>query len=168
MLVARDPLTDTFVNAFDYKHMSPEERPNGLLCPGVCFDGTPCTAPVTPAALSSEHKHPYFRVGRIDNHIDGCTEGATRVDPRTQQLLLTSIKGRRRPAALIGWCTSRFDAPRVRQLGQFREARTPLIRLSVIADPHQHRLETGHSPSSVGCAKPSWTTHAASLMTMTP
>ena len=52
MLVARDPLTDTFVNAFDYKHMSPEERPNGLLCPGVCFDGTPCTAPVTPAALS--------------------------------------------------------------------------------------------------------------------
>ena len=81
MLVARDPLTDTFVNAFDYKHMSPEERPNGLLCPGVCFDGTPCTAPVTPAALSSEHKHPYFRVGRIDNHIDGCTEGATRVDP---------------------------------------------------------------------------------------
>ena len=61
MLVARDPLTNTFVNAFDYKHMSPEERPNGLLCPGVCFDGTPCTAPVTPAALSSEHKHPYFR-----------------------------------------------------------------------------------------------------------
>ena len=39
MLVARDPLTNTFVNAFDYKHMSPEERPNGLLCPGVCFDG---------------------------------------------------------------------------------------------------------------------------------
>lgn len=95
MLVARDPLTNTFVNAFDYKHMSPEERPNGLLCPGVCFDGTPCTAPVTPAALSSEHKHPYFRVGRIDNHIDGCTEGATRVDPpRTQQLLPDSRGGR--------------------------------------------------------------------------
>lgn len=168
MLVARDPLTNTFVNAFDYKHMSPEERPNGLLCPGVCFDGTPCTAPVTPAALSSEHKHPYFRVGRIDNHIDGCTEGATRVDSPEAAIHTDEHKGRSHPRALISLCTSHFDAPRVRQLGQFREARTPLIRLSVIADPHQHRLETGHSPSSVGCAKPSWTTHAASLMTMTP
>ena len=81
--------------------------------------------------------------------------------------MLTNTKGRSHPAALISLCTSHFDAPRVRQLGQFREARTPLIRLSVIADPHQHRLETGHSPSSAGCAKPSWTTHAASLMTMT-
>ena len=31
MLVAKDPFTNTFVNAFDYKHISPEERPNGLL-----------------------------------------------------------------------------------------------------------------------------------------
>lgn len=88
--------------------------------------------------------------------------------PRRQPFILMNTKGRSHPAALISLCTSHFDAPRVRQLGQFREARTPLIRLSVIADPHQHRLETGHSPSSVGCAKPSWTTHAASLMTMTP
>lgn len=97
MLVARDPLTDTFVNAFDYKHMSPEERPNGLLCPGVCFDGTPCTAPVTPAALSSEHKHPYFRVGRIDNHIDGCTEGATRVDSPEAAIHTDEHKGQESP-----------------------------------------------------------------------
>lgn len=168
MLVARDPLTDTFVNAFDYKHMSPEERPTGLLCPGVCFDGTPCTAPVTPAALSSEHKHPYFRVGRIDNHIDGCTEGATRVDSPEAAIHTDEHKGQESPRGPDRLVHITLRCPRVRQLGQFREARTPLIRLSVIADPHQHRLETGHSPSSAGCAKPSWTTHAASLMTMTP
>lgn len=97
MLVARDPLTNTLVNAFDYKHMSPEDRPNGLLCPGVCFDGTPCTAPVTPAALSSEHKHPYFRVGRIDNHIDGCTEGATRVDSPEAAIHTDEHKGQESP-----------------------------------------------------------------------
>ena len=101
MLVARDPLTNTFVNAFDYKHMSPEERPNGLLCPGVCFDGTPCTAPVTPAALSSEHKHPYFRVGRIDNHIDGCTEGATRVDPPDTAVVTDEHKGQEAPRGVF-------------------------------------------------------------------
>ena len=154
MLVARDPLTNTFVNAFDYKHMSPEERPNGLLCPGVCFDGTPCTAPVTPAASTTT--------------LTDAPKGPLASIPQRQPFILMNTKGRSHPAALISLCTSHFDAPRVRQLGQFREARTPLIRLSVIADPHQHRLETGHSPSSVGCAKPSWTTHAASLMTMTP
>ena len=45
MLVARDPLTNTFVNAFDYKHMSPEERPNGLLCPECVSMGHPAQLP---------------------------------------------------------------------------------------------------------------------------
>ena len=160
-----------------YPWLSPSTRPWSILptrAAGAALTcdysrpPPPCTAPVTPAALSSEHKHPYFRVGRIDNHIDGCTEGATRVDSPEAAIHADEHNGQEAPRALIGWSTSRLDAPRVRQLGQFREARTPLIRLSVIADPHQQRLETGHSPSSAGCAKPSWTTHAASLMTMTP
>ena len=155
MLVARDPLTNTFVNAFDYKHMSPEERPNGLLCPGVCFDGTPCTAPVTPAACHRSTSTLISVSAASTTTLTDAPKGPLASIPQRQPFILMNTKGRSHPAALISLCTSHFDAPRVRQLGQFREARTPLIRLSVIADPHQHRLETGHSPSSVGCAKPS-------------
>lgn len=97
MLIARNPVNNTFVNAFDYKQMLPQERPDGLLCPGVNFVGIPCLAPVTPAAMSSKHKHPYFRVGRIDNHIDGCTEGATRIDPPDTAIITDDHKGQEAP-----------------------------------------------------------------------
>ena len=56
MLIARNPANNTFVNAFDYKLIPPQERPDVLLCPGVNFVGIPCPAPVTPAAMSSKHK----------------------------------------------------------------------------------------------------------------
>lgn len=93
MLIARNPANNTFVNAFDYKLIPPQERTDELLCPGVNFVGTPCPAPVTPAAMSSKHKHPYFRVGRIDNHIDGCTEGATRIDSPDTAIITDDHKG---------------------------------------------------------------------------
>jgi hypothetical protein len=97
MLIARNPANNTFVNAFDYKLIPPQERPDELLCPGVNFVGTPCPAPVTPAAMSSKHKHPYFRVGRIDNHIDGCTEGATRIDSPDTAIITDDHKGQEAP-----------------------------------------------------------------------
>ena len=89
-----------------YPWLSPSTRPWSILptrAAGAALTcdysrpPPPCTAPVTPAALSSEHKHPYFRVGRIDNHIDGCTEGATRVDPPDTAVVTDEHKGQEAP-----------------------------------------------------------------------
>lgn len=89
-----------------YPWLSPSTRPWSILptrAAGAALTcdysrpPPPCTAPVTPAALSSEHKHPYFRVGRIDNHIDGCTEGATRVDSPEAAIHTDEHKGQESP-----------------------------------------------------------------------
>ena len=97
MLIARNPLDNTYVSAFDFKHLPPQARPGALLCPGLNPDGSPCLAPVTPAALDSDHKHPYFRVRRIDDHVDGCTEISTRVDPPDKSVDRRGIKGNEAP-----------------------------------------------------------------------
>lgn len=97
MLIARNPLDNTYVSAFDFKHLPPQARPGDLLCPGLNPDGSPCLAPVTPAALDSDHKHPYFRVRRIDDHVDGCTEISTRVDPPDKSVDRRGIKGHEAP-----------------------------------------------------------------------
>ena len=97
MLIARNPLDNTYVSAFDFKQLPAQTRPGELLCPGLNPDGSPCSAPVTPAALDSDHKHPYFRVRRVHDHVGGCTESSTRVDPPDKSLGRRGIKGKEAP-----------------------------------------------------------------------
>ena len=97
MLIARNPLDNTYISAFDVKHMPPQAQPSKLLCPGLSPDGSPCSAAVTPAALDSDHKHPYFRVGRVTDHIADCTESSTRVNPPDHTTDRRGIKGKEAP-----------------------------------------------------------------------
>lgn len=97
MLIARNPLDNTYISAFDVKHMPPQAQPSKLLCPGLSPDGSPCSAAVTPAALDSDHKHPYFRVGRVTDHIADCTESSTRVNPPDNTTDRRGIKGKEAP-----------------------------------------------------------------------
>ena len=77
--------------------MPPQAQPSKLLCPGLSPDGSPCSAAVTPAALDSDHKHPYFRVGRVTDHIADCTESSTRVNPPDHTTDRRGIKGKEAP-----------------------------------------------------------------------
>lgn len=97
MLIARNPLDNTYISAFDVKHMPPQAQPSKLLRPGLSPDGSPCSAAVTPAALDSDHKHPYFRVGRVTDHIADCTESSTRVNPPDHTTDRRGIKGKEAP-----------------------------------------------------------------------
>lgn len=97
MLIARIPLDNTYVSAFDFKQLPAQTRPGELLCPGLSPDGSPCSAAVTPAALDSDHKHPYFRVGRVTDHIADCTESSTRVNPPDNTTDRRGIKGKEAP-----------------------------------------------------------------------
>lgn len=97
MLIARNPLDNTYISAFDFKRTPPQARPNDLLCPGLSPDGSPCSASVRPAALESGHKHPHFRVRRVNDHVDDCTESSTRVNPADKNVDRRGVKGKEAP-----------------------------------------------------------------------
>ena len=93
MLTALNAHTGAPISVYAYKAMAPHNRPGALVCPGQSVEGDACTAPVTAAALNSDHVHPYFRVGRINDHVEGCTEVAGTTPTPTGDTDPDGIKG---------------------------------------------------------------------------
>lgn len=97
MLLARNLVDGTFISAYEFKAMRSTDRPDTLVCPGISAEGAACTASVSPAALTSDHMHPYFRVARVSDHVVGCTEASTRVESPDKATDLVGTKGKQGP-----------------------------------------------------------------------
>lgn len=104
MLTALNARTGAPISVYAYKALAPHDRPGALVCPGQSVEGAACTAPVTAAALDSDHVHPYFRVGRVSDHVEGCTEAAgdpPAHGPDTEPIGVDGAQGPRGPETIV-------------------------------------------------------------------
>lgn len=98
MFTAINPQTREVITALVYQGLNEDTRPTELTCPGHAPGGTPCDAIVYPCALTSTKMGPYFRVERLDDHIDDCSEITGEFTPiSTDDPYLVGVLGQQGP-----------------------------------------------------------------------